>query len=594
MPKCSVCNRSVKKLVSYGKMLLCKDCLRSYEEQSTGRLDTDKWLIRTTDGHILGPYDHSALRTLITDKKVVFLDEVSCDGDDWNLIKNISSFKDLALKTDYKLSESTVDIDVRDLDRTASGEERKDTSRPPIFKREKRVPIPVSLPDVVEITSSWKRPLIATAAVLVLVTVGTFIFIGVKGGSNKNHSAKYSNETSDYFNKYYIKGREYEEGGLFKEALDYYRKALAAVPGNSGVRIKKAAIDLMVLSNTNEAAKVLQELYAESNVGKVTDQEEQCDIKTFLGLLEAQKNNHQAAMGYFNQALAIRPTNAYIYYNIGRVLFKQQNYSGSIEYFRNSKKLAASLSDAALYEGLALLKLAKYREALQVFTEAQTQNPNMREFYTLGAYAAIKMSNVPKAYASIKKMLMIDPYYFKREFTPLYQMPKEELINEEISYVGEVIRGLDDGQKAEGYCVAALLSLVKGNADEGFKILASAGQAEFSEKLMVAGILYFHQQKYEDAKKKIDKSLEMDYSNNIAHLYAGQLSLKNNDLGQARNHFTKAQSSDESTSLYATTLLGDIYIKSGEQNAAIVLWKKVLSLDARYTPAWERVLSFSN
>jgi tetratricopeptide (TPR) repeat protein len=111
---------------------------------------------------------------------------------------------------------------------------------------------------------------------------------------------------------------------------------------------------------------------------------------------------------------------------------------------------------------------------------------------------------------------------------------------------------------------------------------------------MTSGIIYFHQQKYEDAKKKLDRSLELDYSNNLSHLYAGQVALKDNDLGQARNHFTKAQSADENTSLYAITLLGDIYLRSGEQNSAVVLWKKVLALDSRYVPAWERILSFSN
>jgi tetratricopeptide (TPR) repeat protein len=206
----------------------------------------------------------------------------------------------------------------------------------------------------------------------------------------------------------------------------------------------------------------------------------------------------------------------------------------------------------------------------------------------------MKATNMPKAYATIKKVLTIDPFYFKREFVPLYQMPKEDVISEEIAYTGELIKALDDKQKEEGYCVLSILNLVKGNADESSKILSSIGQADSSEKLMVAGIIAFHQQKYDDAKKNIDKSLEMDYSNNISHLYAGQISLKNDDLGQARNHFTKAQSADENTSLYAITLLGDIYIKSGEQNAALILWKKVLSLDARYVPAWERILSFNN
>ena len=70
-------------------------------------------------------------------------------------------------------------------------------------------------------------------------------------------------------------------------------------------------------------------------------------------------------------------------------MFKQQNYSGALEYFKNAKKLSASFSDAAFYEGLSLLRTNKYREAAVVFNDAQEQNPNTRESYTLGAYAAM-------------------------------------------------------------------------------------------------------------------------------------------------------------------------------------------------------------
>ncbi len=593
MPKCGLCKRNVKKLVSYGKLQLCNDCLLSYEEQETGKLETDKWLIRTTDGLIMGPFDHEKVRSLISNKKVVFLDEVSRDGNDWNLIKNISSFKDLALKTDYKLSESTVDFD---LDQAKAKVEGKKETKPPRFKKEHKLPVSIpSIPEIKEVRGIWKRPTVVTAVVvLIAIVVGIVVYTGNKKDSPRFVDKRYGTATSDYFNRYYIKGREYEEAGLFKEAMEHYRKALAAAPNNSGVRIRKAAIDLMVLSNTEEASKALQELYAEANVGKISDQEEQSDIKTFLGLLEFGKKNYQAAIGYFNQALAIKPTNAYLYYNIGRVMFLQQNYSGALEYFRNAKKLSASFSDAAYYEGLSMLRLNRYREAANIFSEGQEQNPNTREFYTFGAYAAMRSSNLPKAYAMIKDVLTIDPYYFRREFTPLFQLPKENPILEELTYTEELLKALDEKQKGEGFCVLALLNLIKGTPDEGLKILSSTIQLDTSEKLMSSGIIYFHQQKYEDAKKKIDRSLELDYSNNLAHLYAGQIALKNNDIGQARNHFTKAQSAEENTSLYAITLLGDIYLRSGEKNAAILLWKKVLSLDARYVPAWERILTFND
>ena len=153
---------------------------------------------------------------------------------------------------------------------------------------------------------------------------------------------------------------------------------------------------------------------------------------------------------------------------------------------------------------------------------------------------------------------MIDPFYFKREFTPLYQMPKEDFINDEIASTSELVKSLDDKQKEDALCALAILNLVKGDYDEALKTLAGISQFETSEKLMTSGIIYFHQQKYEDAKKKLDRSLEFDYSNNLSHLYAGQVALKENDLGQARNHFTKAQSAMRHLTVCNNTAWGHI------------------------------------
>lgn len=550
------------------------------------------WLIRTTDGHILGPFDKEELRKLIIDKRIVFLDEVSESGKEWALIKNVEAFKDLALKTKYKLDESTVDMEVHEILRQ---EEPKKSSKPPRFKIDKtKLPIPeLSIP--VLKGKIVRKYIYVTFGILFLSIIGYFSYLALKSDAVETIEGPKVTETTDYFNRYYIRGREYEEGGLFKEAMENYRRAISAIPNHTGVRIRKAAIDLLVMNNVDEAGKALLELYSEANMGKVPDQDEQCDIKTFLGIMEYKKGNYQASLNYLNQALTSRPTNAYIYYNIGRLMFKQGNYSGAIEYFRNARKLSASISDTALYEGIAQFKNGKLKEAFNMFTEAQKQNHNMRELFTFAAYLAFKNGDKTKAYANIKKLLTIDPFYFKKEFTPLYQIERESFIDEEIAYIKELANSIEDiRQKEDLVCVLAIMSMIKGETYEGIKSLAILNKTESSEKFMTLGVLYFHQDRFEDAKQSIEKALELDYSNNIAHIYAGELALRKNDIGQARNHFTKAQSSDEQTSLYAITLLGDIYMNSGEQNAAIILWKKVLSMDSRYKPVWERLLKFKN
>ncbi|HOW16979.1 MAG TPA: hypothetical protein PK443_04620, partial [bacterium] len=402
-------------------------------------------------------------------------------------------------------------------------------------------------------------------------------------------------ETGDYFNKYYIKGKEYEEGGLFKEALKYYHKALAAKPYHSSVRIRKAAIDLVVLSNMDHAEKELQELYADANIGKIPDQEEQSDIKTFLGILEYKKGNLGSAEGYFNQALAIRPTNAFLYYNMGCVMMKRSDYKSAMEYFKNAQKLSSNFGDAALMEAYSIMKQGKYKDAAKAFNSAMQQSPNIRELYTLGAYSNYMSSAPQVAFELLKKVVYLDPYYSKRVFTPLHQIPREDLINEEIDILNDMYKIYTGLERVQAGYILSILYMVKGNTGLALKTLDDDIYKDDDPiKLTIKGIIDYNRSEQKAAKEEISKSLALDYSNQLTHLYAGIFAIEEDNLGQARNHLMKAQATDEYTSLYAITLMGDVMFKSGEKNTAMVMWKKVISMNQRYIPAWERILNFTD
>jgi tetratricopeptide (TPR) repeat protein len=552
-----------------------------------------KWLIRTTDCKILGPYDNEHVKELIGSKKVVFLDEISRPGEDWTLIKNIDDFRELALGADYSLSESTANFDIEKLE-TARAKKRK--VAPPKFKKPS-----IIISDLEDGEYVYKAPLMVkkhNVLIPAVVAIGVLAVIGLGYWAFESSVAKRSkeafDETGDYFNKYYIKGKEYEEGGLFKEALKYYHKALAAKPYHSSVRIRKAAIDLVVLSNMEHSEKELQELYADANIGKIPDQEEQSDIKTFLGILEYKKGNLSSAEGYFNQALAIRPTNAFLYYNMGCVMMKRSDYKAAMEYFKNAQKLSANFGDAALLEAYSIMKQGKYKDAVKVFNSAMQQSPNMRELYTLGAYSNYMSSAPQAAFELLKKVVYLDPYYNKRVFTPLHQIPREDLINEEIDILNDMYKIYTGLERAQAGYILSILYMVKGNTGLALKTLDDEIYKDDDPiKLTIKGIIDYNRSEQKAAKEEISKSLALDYSNQLTHLYAGILAIEEDNLGQARNHLMKAQATDEYTSLYAITLMGDVMFRSGEKNTAMVMWKKVISMNQRYIPAWERILNFN-
>jgi tetratricopeptide (TPR) repeat protein len=602
MSKCSKCGKETKKLSSYGDLLLCKDCAATYDDEI--------WLIRTTDGRILGPYPGVVLKELISDKKIVFLDEVSRPGDDWALLKNVDEFRDVALKTTYDLSDATMDIEItKPPVFIEEKKQRRPSSTPPSFKTKKEktrreadfvdtkfIPKGVLIhsgPKSDEGIIVWwknKRFVFITAGVVLVILWSSSLYFF--RGSDEDTRISSSNMTagSEAFNKYYIEGREFEDGGLFNDAIKDYAKALDIRPEHFGARIRKAGIELSALDNKDRAQNELEELYSQVNIGKITDPEEQTDIRTFLGILEYKKANMQSAIGYFNQALATRPTNPFIYYNMAMVFIKQDNYPAAVEYLKNAQKLLPAFSDAVVLEGLCLMKLGRFREAYKVFSEAVVQNPNIREFYTLGAYAAYRSIGIDKAYDILRRISNLDPYYHQRVFSPLAQIKRKANIVEEISYVEEIVKSFSEDKKQQGLYMLAFLHLSEGNYTASNQILSSMEHEGSSLGQLILAIIAYGQNNMREAEKRVYKSLELDYSNNIAHIYAGQIALRRDDFGQAKNHFTKAQASDDATSLYAITLLGDINVRVGEMNQAMMLWKKVLSFDSRYIPAWERIL----
>ncbi|MEI6080797.1 MAG: tetratricopeptide repeat protein, partial [bacterium] len=277
-------------------------------------------------------------------------------------------------------------------------------------------------------------------------------------------------------------------------------------------------------------------------------------------------------------------------YDIGATLFKQGSYTEALEYFRNAQKLLPFFTDAILYEGRTFMKLNRFREAARVFSDGMLQNPNIREFYTFGAYSVFKTQGAERGLDLLEKITAIDPYYPQKVFTPLIEVQKDSTIAEEINDVIDIMKDLNDTQQTQAKYFLSMLYFMDANYDAAVRTLASVDRDHNSVAQLILGGIAYHQGKYDEAEKKFAKSLELDYSNNIAHIYAGQIALKKGDIGQAKNHFTKAQATNEATSLYAVTLLGDISVTLGEPTQAVALWKKVLAIDSHYGPAWQRIL----
>ena len=104
-------------------------------------------------------------------------------------------------------------------------------------------------------------------------------------------------------------------------------------------------------------------------------------------------------------------------------------------------------------------------------------------------------------------------------------------------------------------------------------------------------MVFFYKKEYKKSDEYLQKTLEVDYSNSIAHLYRAKIAFNDGKLNQALNHSIKAQVGD--FPFYSAILLqGDVYSKYNQNSEAMILWKKIVKKEPKYYPAWKRIKKY--
>ena len=83
------------------------------------------------------------------------------------------------------------------------------------------------------------------------------------------------------------------------------------------------------------------------------------------GLNAYESGDYEAAIEYFQKAIAIEPDAAYGYHYLGRAYIKQKKYEKAIDNFEDAIKIKPDYAEAWLQMGLAYLGLGKEPKAAE-------------------------------------------------------------------------------------------------------------------------------------------------------------------------------------------------------------------------------------
>jgi tetratricopeptide (TPR) repeat protein len=133
---------------------------------------------------------------------------------------------------------------------------------------------------------------------------------------------------------------------------------------------------------------------------------------TWSGIAKADRKDFAGAAADFNAALALRPDDADVVYNLGLAQSAQKDYKGAIAEFTRALNLTPDDGEILLSRGTAAFYLQDYDPAIADYERAIALNPKYTEAFYARALARRRKGNFDGAFADYDHALELDPNFW--------------------------------------------------------------------------------------------------------------------------------------------------------------------------------------
>ena len=280
----------------------------------------------------------------------------------------------------------------------------------------------------------------------------------------------------------------------------------------------------------------------------------------FFGLTEHDSTLIPKAEGLFKDLLKEVPNDWRPCWYLGALAANQHKDSIAGTYFKQVTKLEEHHADAWWFFGSSLFEQGKYDKLLEAMAQAQKVIPNDFRFYLLQGLALTRMEKQEDAVQPLQKAYKLNPKDMNTLSTLALTLDGLHRFQESDSLYEEGLR-LDPKSALllnnYGYSLADR-SLQLQRALEMSKQAVTA-EPDNSAYLDTYGWIFFRMENYNDAAMYIEKSIATGKASAVVHEH-----------------------------------LGDVYLKLGQKDRAIELWKKALEMDSKNEAVKEKILHGAN
>jgi tetratricopeptide (TPR) repeat protein len=128
-----------------------------------------------------------------------------------------------------------------------------------------------------------------------------------------------------------------------------------------------------------------------------------------FGVFHAQSGDWKKAEEYFRKAIDARPDSAEAHYSLGLLYAEQKQYQQAENLFQTAIELRAEYAEALTDLAGVYLQTKRARDALPLLEKARRANPQLAQTYLNEARAQLALGDKPKAIASLRALLRVQP-----------------------------------------------------------------------------------------------------------------------------------------------------------------------------------------
>ena len=367
--------------------------------------------------------------------------------------------------------------------------------------------------------NGFNRSVLTAIVVLSTAMFGTSCnraSVGHKSVSASSDGGKIPITTkSEDAKKEFQQGRELSEKLLAQDSLQHFDKAIALDPDFASAELARA--------NASATAKEFFEHLKRA----VTLGEKASDGERLLILANQAGANGDAVKQkeYLNKLVVAYPNDERAHFNLGGYHFAQQDFDQAIEHYKKATELAPNYSPAYNIIGYAYRQQGDYTKAEEAFRKYIELIPNDPNPYDSYAELLLKMGRFDESIVEYRKALSVDSKFFPSRLgiaANLTYMGKPEAATTELQKITDTARS--DGERRAALFAMTVVEVDGGQMNKALKEMdkqyalgeEKKDSAAMAGDLQAKGNILIEMQKYDEAKKQFERSLQLSQDSTLS------------------------------------------------------------------------------